>query len=90
MNDNASIEVNGGTIKVTMGSGDTDAFDSNGNLFINGGTIDVEATSAFDADGTAELNGGTVTVNGGQITEITESRGGGAGGGFGGGAGWCC
>ncbi|WP_209443662.1 carbohydrate-binding domain-containing protein [Paenibacillus camerounensis] len=84
VNDNASIEVNGGTIKVTMGSGDTDAFDSNGNLYINGGTIDVEATSAFDADGTAELNGGTVTVNGEQITEITESRG---GGGFGGGAG---
>ncbi|AIQ50673.1 hypothetical protein R70331_03370 [Paenibacillus sp. FSL R7-0331] len=85
VNDNASIEVNGGTIKVTMGSGDTDAFDSNGNLYINGGTIDVEATSAFDADGTAELNGGTVTVNGEQITEITESRGG--GGGFRGGAG---
>ncbi|WP_342564270.1 carbohydrate-binding domain-containing protein [Paenibacillus sp. FSL R7-0345] len=87
VSDNASIEVNGGTIKVTMGSGDTDAFDSNGNLYINGGTIDVEATSAFDADGTAELNGGTVTVNGEQITEITESRGGGGGGGFRGGAG---
>ncbi|WP_086074614.1 carbohydrate-binding domain-containing protein [Paenibacillus camerounensis] len=86
VNDNASIEVNGGTIKVTMGSGDTDGFDSNGNLYINGGTIDVEAASALDADGTAELNGGTVTVNGEQITEITESRGGG-GGGFRGGAG---
>lgn len=79
VNDNASIEVNGGTIKVSMGSGDTDAFDSNGNLYINGGTIEVEATSAFDADGTAELNGGTVTVNGEQITEITLSRGGGGG-----------
>ncbi|UQZ34845.1 hypothetical protein C2I18_15695 [Paenibacillus sp. PK3_47] len=80
VNANAAIEVNGGTIKVTMGSGDTDAFDSNGDLFINGGTIDVEATSAFDADGTAELNGGTVTVNGEQITQITQSRGGGGGG----------
>lgn len=87
VNDNASIEVNGGTIKVSMGSGDTDAFDSNGNLYINGGVIDVEATSAFDADGTAELNGGTVMVNGEQITEITQSRGGGGGGGFRGGAG---
>ncbi|KUP25469.1 carbohydrate-binding domain-containing protein [Paenibacillus sp. DMB5] len=87
VNDNASIEVNGGAIKVSMGSGDTDAFDSNGNLYINGGVIDVEATSAFDADGTAELNGGTVTVNGEQITEITVSRGGGGGGGFRGGAG---
>jgi hypothetical protein len=84
----ASIVVNGGTIEVSMASGDTDAFDSNGDIYINGGTINVEATSAFDADGTAELNGGTVTVNGEQITEITESRGGGFGGGGGrGGAG---
>lgn len=74
------IEVNGGTISVSMGSGDTDAFDANGNITINGGTINVEATSAFDADGTAQLNGGTVTVNGEQITEITVSRGGGGGG----------
>lgn len=77
----ASIVVNGGSINVSMASGDTDAFDSNGDIYINGGMINVEATSAFDADGTAELNGGTVTVNGEQITEITESRGGGGGGG---------
>lgn len=86
VNADASIVVNGGTIEVSMASGDTDAFDSNGDIYINGGTINVEATSAFDADGTAELNGGTVTVNGEQITEITESRGGGFGGGGGRGA----
>ncbi|MNW22812.1 hypothetical protein D3C71_2245330 [compost metagenome] len=63
-----------------MGSGDTDAFDSNGDISINGGTINVEATSAFDADGTAQLNGGDVTVNGEKITQITQSRGGGGGG----------
>ncbi|WP_310831378.1 carbohydrate-binding domain-containing protein [Paenibacillus pedocola] len=87
--EDTSIVVNGGTIKVTMGSGDTDAFDANGDISINGGTINVEATSAFDADGTAQLNGGTVTVNGEQITEITVSRGGGGGGrgGMGGGGG---
>ncbi len=86
VNEAASIVVNGGTIKVSMGSGDTDAFDANGDIAINGGTINVEATSAFDADGTAQLNGGTVTVNGEQITEITESRmGGGGQGGAGGG-----
>ncbi|WP_052769839.1 carbohydrate-binding domain-containing protein [Paenibacillus sp. IHB B 3415] len=82
----ASIVVNGGTIEVSMASGDTDAFDSNGDMYINGGTINVEATSAFDADGTTELNGGTVTVNGEPITEITESLGGGFGGGGGRGA----
>ncbi|MGO4373183.1 hypothetical protein AB4Z21_20940, partial [Paenibacillus sp. MCAF20] len=81
------IEVNGGTINVSMGSGDTDAFDSNGDLYINGGTITVEASSAFDADGTAQLNGGDVMVNGEKITQITLSQGGGGRGGAGGGRG---
>lgn len=75
------IEVNGGTIDVTMGSGDTDAFDANGNIYINGGTITISANSAFDSDGTAELNGGDVTVNGETITQITQTQmGGGKGG----------
>ncbi|MCL6604895.1 MAG: carbohydrate-binding domain-containing protein [Paenibacillus sp.] len=77
VNSDVAIEVNGGTIDVSMGSGDTDAFDSNGDIYINGGTINVEASSAFDADGTAQLNGGDVTVNGEKITQITQSRGGG-------------
>ncbi|MEG0774625.1 carbohydrate-binding domain-containing protein [Clostridium sp.] len=79
ISNNAAIEVNGGTINVTMGDGDTDAFDSNGNICINGGTITVEAGSAFDSDGTAELNGGDVTVNGEKITEITQQQMGGKG-----------
>ncbi|WP_105147472.1 carbohydrate-binding domain-containing protein [Streptococcus suis] len=74
------IKVTGGDLKVAVGSGDTDAFDANGNLYISGGTIDVTApTSAFDFDGTAELTGGTVTVNGEQITQIV-ATGPGAGG----------
>lgn len=84
VNPDAAIEVNGGTINVSMASGDTDAFDSNGDIYINGGTINVEAASAFDADGTAQLNGGNVVVNGEQITQITQSRGGGGRGGAGG------
>jgi hypothetical protein len=80
VNNNVSIEVNGGTINVSMGSGDTDAFDANGNITINRGTIAVQATSAFDADGTATLNGGNVTVNGQKITQITQSQMGGKGG----------
>ena len=68
------IEINGGTITISMGSGDTDAVDSNGAIYINGGIIDITApTSAFDSNGVAELNGGEVTVNGEVITEITES-----------------
>ena len=69
-----AIIVNGGTIDVTMGSGDTDAFDANGSIAINGGTINVTAGSAFDSDAGATLNGGTVTVNGEVITEITQSQ----------------
>ena len=74
-----AIEVNGGTLDVSIGSGDTDAFDSNGNIYINGGTITVEAASAFDFDGTGQLNGGDVTVNGEKITQMIASRGGGRG-----------
>lgn len=67
------IEVNGGTIYVEVGSGDTDGFDSNGDIHVSGGTIEVTASSAFDFDGSAELVGGSVTVNGELITEITAS-----------------
>ncbi|SHH52349.1 carbohydrate-binding domain-containing protein [Clostridium grantii] len=66
------IEINGGTIKVVMASGDTDGFDSNGNIYVNGGIINVEANSAFDADISSVLNGGDVTVNGEKITEIVQ------------------
>ncbi len=80
------IEINGGDITINMGSGDTDAIDSNGYIYINGGTIDITATSAFDYISGAELNGGTVTVNGETITQITSSMMGGGmqGGGMGG------
>ena len=81
---NIFIKVTGGNLKVEVGSGDTDAFDSNGDIYISGGTIDITApTSAFDFDGVAELTGGTVTVNGEQISEIV-ATGPGAGGGRGG------
>jgi len=75
-----AIIVNGGNIDVSMASGDTDAFDSNGYLFINGGTINVKARSAFDAGGQASLLGGKVTVNGQAITEIQAERWGRGGG----------
>ena len=77
------LEINGGDISVEMAQGDTDALDSNGYLYINGGTIDITAQSAFDYVSGAEFNGGTVTVNGEQVTQISESMmmGGGMGGG---------
>ncbi|MBP7059225.1 MAG: carbohydrate-binding domain-containing protein [Lachnospiraceae bacterium] len=84
-----SIEINGGSTSITMGSGDTDALDANGSLTIKGGTVDITAQFAFDFDTTGKLNGGTVTVNGEKVTEITESMqmGGGPNGGQAGGFG---
>ena len=81
------LEINGGEVNVTMASGDTDALDSNGDLSINGGTLNITAQSAFDFDGQGTLSGGTVTVNGEQITELTNSMMGPGGGGMGGGRG---
>ena len=88
-NYDVQIEINGGNLDITMAEGDTDALDSNGTLTINGGNINITAQFAFDFDLTASLNGGTVTVNGTQVTSITNSMmegGGGPGGqgGFGG------
>ncbi len=74
------FEMNDGSLTIAMGQGDTDAIDSNGRIIINGGTIDITAQSPFDYDYGAEFNGGTITVNGQQITEITNSM---MGGGFG-------
>jgi hypothetical protein len=72
-----AVEITGGTISITMGAGDTDAIDSNGNLSISGGAVDINAQFAFDFDGAGELTGGTVTVNGEQVTSITNSMMGG-------------
>ena len=78
-----AIEINDGSVTINMGSGDTDALDANGNLYINGGTVDITAQYAFDFDGEGQLNGGTVTVNGEQVTEIANSMMGGGMGGMG-------
>lgn len=79
------LEINGGDVTINMAQGDTDALDSNGSLFITGGTLDINAQSAFDYVATAAMTGGTVTVNGQQVTEITASMmGGGMMGGMGG------
>lgn len=74
------VEINGGTLSIKMGSGDTDGIDSNGELTINGGNISIECNSPFDYDGTGTLNGGTVVVNGEEVTELTNQFGGGMGG----------
>lgn len=74
-----TVEINGGSIDITMGGGDTDAVDSNGNLVITGGTINITG-SGFDYDGSVSFTGGTVYLNGQQLNEISNSMMGGMGG----------
>ena len=66
-----TLEINGGIITINMDQGDTDALDSNGYLYINGGELTINAESPFDWDIEGKLNGGTVIVNGEQISELT-------------------
>ena len=77
----ASITVNGGEISISMGAGDTDGVDSNGDLSITGGTISVTGNSCFDVDGSVSFTGGTVCCNGQQVSTIpVQMMGGGMGG----------
>ena len=76
--------MNDGSLTIVMGGGDTDAVDSNGNIVVNGGTINITAQSSFDCDGSAQYNGGTIIVNGQQIDSIPNQFMGGGMGGFGG------
>ncbi len=78
------IEINGGEITISMGAGDTDGIDSNGDLIITGGTINVTAQSPFDYDGTCTHTGGTLIVNGTETNTVTNQMMGGGMGGMGG------
>ena len=74
------ITINGGNITIKMGQGDTDGIDSNGDLYITGGTIDITGQSACDYDGKAEKTGGTLIVNGSETDTIPNQMMGGHGG----------
>lgn len=76
-----TVEINGGNITIKMGQGDTDGIDSNGNIYINGGTVNITGQSAFDYDGEAKYNGGTIIVNGKTTNTITNQFAGGMMGG---------
>ena len=74
-----TIEITGGEVNVKMASGDTDALDSNGYLYISGGKVNIDAQFAFDYSWGGEMTGGEVYVNGEQVTQLTESMMGGRG-----------
>jgi len=83
-----TVEITGGTTTITMGAGDTDGIDSNGNIVITGGTVSVNGSSCFDYDGSATVTGGTVYVNGQQVSTLPNQMMGGGMGGPGGQGGW--
>ena len=56
-----------------MADGDTDGIDSNGDINIYGGTINVTGSSTFDYDGSATYTGGTIIINGVQVDSIPKS-----------------
>ena len=80
-----TAEFTGGEVNVNMGQGDTDGIDSNGNLYVKGGTLNINAQSPFDFDGQSGYTGGTIIVNGTETNTITnQMMGGGMRGGMGG------
>ena len=68
-----TIEITGGEITIVMASGDTDGIDSNGDLIVSGGTVNVTGNGAFDYDGTATYTGGTIIINGTKVDTIPNS-----------------
>lgn len=74
---NPLFEMNGGKVTIKMAEGDTDGIDSNGDIIINGGIIDITGRSPFDYDGKAEFNGGTIIENGTETDTITNQMMGG-------------
>ena len=69
-----------------MSGNDVDGIDSNGNIIVSGGTININypaqaPSESFDCDGTATYTGGTIIINGTQVDSIPQSMmGGGRGG----------
>ncbi len=79
------IIINGGTFTIVS---EGDCVDSNGDLTINGGTLDLTCNgngdTALDTDGTYTNNGGDVTTNDGSESNPGGMPGGQGGGQFGG------
>lgn len=66
------INITGGYVDVTTGSGDTDGIDSNGSytqsggmVFVKGGSSSGQVSSSIDVDGNITITGGTCVALGG-------------------------
>lgn len=65
-----TIEINGGKITINTEGEDADGIDSNGDIIITGGIIEINGTGSFDYDGESSFTGGNITVNGKEIDSI--------------------
>ena len=74
-----SINIKGGTLKVSVAQGDTDALDSNGDINISGGHIELSGQSTVDYDGSATFTGGTLIINGTEVNTLPNQMMGGQG-----------
>ncbi len=63
------IEINGGSVTVVMDGEDPDAIDSNADLVISGGTVNVSG-AGIDWDGELFFTGGTVIIEGEKVSKI--------------------
>ena len=68
-----TIEIAGGEINIVIASGDTDGIDSNGDIIVSGGTINITGEGAFDYDGSATFTNGTIIINGNKVDSIPKS-----------------
>lgn len=80
---NCVFTMNGGYLDVAVRSGDTDGIDSNGDLYIKGGTIVTRGSpgsqsgmsTGFDVDGTCSMTGGTLIAFNGLERSPSTSNG---------------
>ena len=73
-----TVEITGGNVTVTVSGNDVDGIDSNGDIIVSGGTVNVTypgqpPCDSFDCDGTATYTGGTIIINGTQVDSIPQS-----------------
>ncbi len=66
------IEINDGEITISAEGMEADGLDSNGDLVIRGGTVDITSRLPYDVVGTLTHTGGTVIINGQKTEKLTK------------------
>ena len=64
------VAINGGMIRILAEGEEADGIDSNGDIIIRSGTVDITSERPFDCKGKAEYTGGTILINGEKVRSI--------------------